>query len=192
MKQNANEQDEIVAEFKSFMYRAIVNCAHNVTRKIKRDEEINGGIPLETLDEKRFGEYIKTEDGHGMEAGIQIEFSDLRIRLNDDLIGALLAGLTEREVQSLILHEAFDYDYAQIGKMLGISPDRAKAYKYQGFVGIIPYYPAGCRITDFPGFYGFHTIKHYSALPHTDSLQKCCNLHLFVAILTSLKTKTLS
>ena len=132
MKQYANEQDAIVAEFKSYMYKAIVNCAHNVTRKVTHNEKINGGISLEALDEKRFGEFITAEDEHSFEDGIELEITNMRIRINDDLIRILLTGLTEREAQALILHEAFDYDYAQIGELLGISPDRAKAYKYQG------------------------------------------------------------
>lgn len=63
----------------------------------------------------------------------------------------------------------------------------AEALQRREVIGVITHYPAGCRIIDFPGFYGFRTIKHYSALPHTYSLQKRCNPHLFVAILTSLK-----
>ena len=132
MKKYANEQDEIVAEFKSYMNQAILNCARNVTRMIKRRDEVNGGESLETLDEKRFGEYMATEDRHEAENGIELEVTNVRIKVNDELLIKLLAGLTEREVQSLVLHEAFDYDYAQIGEMLGISPDRAKSYKYHG------------------------------------------------------------
>ena len=75
---------------------------------------------------------MTAEDEHSFEDGIELEITNMRIRINDDLIRILLTGLTEREAQALILHEAFDYDYAQIGELLGISPDRAKAYKYQG------------------------------------------------------------
>ena len=132
MKKYANEQDEIVAEFKSFINQAILNCARNVTRMIKHRDQVNGGESLEALDEKRFGEYMATEDRYDVENGIELEITNVRINVNDELLGKLLVGLTEREVQSLILHEAFDYDYGQIGEMLGISPDRAKSYKYQG------------------------------------------------------------
>lgn len=132
MKKYANEQDEVVAEFKSYMNQAILNCARNVTRMIKRRDEVNGGESLETLDVKRFGEYMATEDRHDVENGIELEITNVKIRVNDELLEKLLAGLTEREIQSLVLHEAFDYDYAQIGEMLGISPDRAKSYKCQG------------------------------------------------------------
>ena len=132
MKKYANERDEIVAEFKSFMNQAILNCARNVTRMINRRDEMNGGESLETLDEKRLGEYMATEDRHDVENGIELEITNVTIKINDELLGKLLAGLTEREVQSLVLHEAFDYDFQQIGEMLGISSDRAKAYKYHG------------------------------------------------------------
>ena len=117
MKKYANERDEIVAEFKSFMNQAILNCARNVTRMINRRDEVNGGESLETLDEKRLGEYMATEDRHDVENGIELEITNVTIKINDELLRKLLAGLTEREVQSLVLHEAFDYDFQQIGEM---------------------------------------------------------------------------
>lgn len=46
------------------------------------------------------------------------------------MLARLFEGLTEREKQALVLHVGFGYDYGEIGRMLGISPDRAKAYKY--------------------------------------------------------------
>ena len=111
MKQYANEQDAIVAEFKSYMYKAIVNCTHNVTRKVTHNEKINGGISLEALDEKRFGEFMTAEDEHSFEDGIELEITNMRIRINDDLIRILLTGLTEREAQALILHMSMDAEY---------------------------------------------------------------------------------
>ena len=95
MKKYANERDEIVAEFKSFMNQAILNCARNVTRMINHRDEVNGGESLETLDEKRFGEYMATEDRHDVENGIELEITNVRIKINDELLEKLLAGLTE-------------------------------------------------------------------------------------------------
>ena len=132
MKQYANERERIEAEFNSFMHKAIRNCALNVTRMITLAEDNNSGLSLETLDEGCFGEYLAVEDEQRFEKGIELELTNLKIKVNDELLKKLLKGLTEREKQALILHEAFDFDYAQIGKLLGISPDRAKAYKYQG------------------------------------------------------------
>ena len=130
LNQYINKYQRIEAEFNSFMYQAIRRCARNATRKVTA-AEINNGIPLESLDEKYIREYMAVEDEHQIEDSIIVE-ADFKIRLNDDFIRKLLAGLTEREIQALILHEAFDYDYSQIGRMLGISPDRAKAYKCHG------------------------------------------------------------
>lgn len=130
MEQYANEKEKLVVEFKSYMRQAIINCARNVLRMMKNAEDKNGGISLEALDEYRLGEFMATEDEHGFENGIEFEITNMKIRLNNDQIEQLLTGLTEREVQALILHEAFDYDYASIGRLLGITADRAKAYKY--------------------------------------------------------------
>ena len=132
MKQYTNDRERVEAEFNSFMYKAIRNCALNVTRMITLAENSNSGLSLETLDEECFGECLSVVDEQSFERGIELELTNLKIRVNDDLLKKLLKGLTEREKQALILHEAFDFDYAQIGKLLGISPDRAKAYKYQG------------------------------------------------------------
>lgn len=131
LKQYKDERQRIEAEFNSFMYKAIRRCARNATRKMSTAENNNGNVSLETLDEEHFEECMAVEDEHHFEDAIIIE-ADFKIRVNDDYIKKLLTGLTERELQALILHEAFDYDYAQIGEMLDITPDRAKAYKCHG------------------------------------------------------------
>ena len=41
-------------------------------------------------------------------------------------------GLTEREKEALILFVGFGYDFDSIGKLLGITPERARDYKYNG------------------------------------------------------------
>ena len=132
MSKYTDKRDEVVAEFVGYMHQAILNCARNVTRKMLNDKRYNEGISLEALDEKNNGEYLTREDRHTVEDGIELELKTLKLRLDDDLLKKLLSGLTEREVQALILYEVYDLDYDQIGKLLGISRDRAKAYKYHG------------------------------------------------------------
>ena len=44
---------------------------------------------------------------------------------------------------------------------------RCYAFQRREFVRVTQQYPARCRTTDFPGFYGLRTIKHYSVLPNT-------------------------
>ena len=57
---------------------------------------------------------------------------NLQIPISMDLVNLLFEGLTEREKQALILRVGFDYEYDEIGEILGIDPMRAKDYKYQG------------------------------------------------------------
>jgi len=45
-----------------------------------------------------------------------------------DLLKVLFDRLTQREKQVLILRVGFDYDYEEIGEILGITPKRAKDY----------------------------------------------------------------
>ena len=132
MSKYANERDEVIAEFVIYMHQAILNCAHNVTRKMLNDKRYNEGISLEALDERSYVEYLTKEDRHNVEDGIEFDLKTLKLRLDDELLRKLLSGLTEREVQALILYEIYDLDYDQIGKLLGISRNRAKAYKYHG------------------------------------------------------------
>ena len=132
LKQYTDERERVEAEFNSFMYKAIRNCALNVTRMITLAEDSNSGLSLETLDEGCFGEYLAVEDEQSIESGIELELTSLKIRVNDDLLKKLLNGLTERERQALILHEAFDFDYAQIGKLLGNIPGQSKSIQVSG------------------------------------------------------------
>ena len=130
MKQFANKREQVEAEFIGFMERAIWNCARNVTRKVSAEELRNSGVSLETLDEERFTNYVSVEDKHDFEDTYGI--MNLQIPINSDLLKALFDGLTEREKQALILRVGFDYEYEEIGEILGIDPKRAKDYKYQG------------------------------------------------------------
>ena len=124
MKQFANKREQVEAEFIGFMERAIWNCARNVTRKVSAEELRNSGVSLETLDEERFTKYVTVEDKHDFEDTYGI--MNLQIPINSDLLQALFDGLTEREKQALILRVGFDYEYEEIGEILGIDPKRAK------------------------------------------------------------------
>jgi len=57
---------------------------------------------------------------------------NLQVLIKSDLLKVLFDRLTQREKQVLILRVGFDYDYEEIGEILGITPKRAKDYKYQG------------------------------------------------------------
>lgn len=119
-------------EFASFMEQSIWNCVRNVTRKMTAEEFRNSGVPIETLDLKSATNCMAGESFATQEDGVHLEISNLKITVNSDALRTLLEELTEREKQALILHVGFGYDYCKIGEMLGISPDRAKAYKYHG------------------------------------------------------------
>ena len=131
MKKFADKKEQVEAEFRSFMERSIWNCARNVTRKMTAEERRNSGVPIETLDLKSVADRME-EIGSPQEEGIVLEIKNLRITVNNDMLRALFEGLSEREKQTLILHVGFGYNYEEIGRMLGVSPDRAKAYKYHG------------------------------------------------------------
>lgn len=88
------------------------------------------GISLETLSERNYIEYLTSEDKHECEDCYGI--LNFQIPINSELVNILLDGLTERERQALILRVVLDLDYDEIGKKLGIEPNRVRDYKYQG------------------------------------------------------------
>lgn len=118
------------AEFVGFMEKTIWNCARNATRKMCAEELRNSGVSLETLNDECYAEYLTSEDKHDLEERYCI--MNLQIPISMDLVNLLFEGLTEREKQALILRVGFDYEYDEIGEILGIDPMRAKDYKYQG------------------------------------------------------------
>ena len=132
MNKFADKKEQVEAEFKSFMEQSIWNCARNVTRKMTAEESRNSGVPIETLNLKRATGGMVAESADPQEDGVILEIKNLRITINSDVLRTLLDGLSEREKQTLILHVGFGFNYEEIGRMLGISPDRAKAYKYHG------------------------------------------------------------
>ena len=130
MKEFKNEREQVEAEFIGFMEQTIWNCARNATRKAYAAELRNGGISLEQLDVKNYTEYLTCEDKHECEDCYGI--LNFQIPINSDLVNMLFDGLSEREKQALILRVVLDFEYEEIGKILGIDPMRAKDYKYQG------------------------------------------------------------
>ncbi len=131
MKKFADRKEQVEAEFKSFMEQSIWNCARNATRKMTAEELRNSGVPIDTLNPEAAVNGIE-ESCIPQEDGIVLEIKNLRITVASDVLRTLLDGLSEREKQTLILHVGFGFNYEEIGRMLGISPDRAKAYKYHG------------------------------------------------------------
>lgn len=124
------EREGIEARFDTFMNKTIENYARNVTRKVTRDEKKRRGVPIDSLDEDAL-ECMAIEDVRHIEDPIILE-ADLRITVSDEQIEKILACLTEREAQILVLKTVFDLDYDMIAEKLRISRDRAKAYKYHG------------------------------------------------------------
>ena len=130
MKEFKNKREQVEAEFVGFMEQTIWNCARNATRKAYAAEMRNSGISLETLNERNYAEYLTSEDKHECEDCYGI--LNFQIPINSELVNMLFEGLSEREKQALILRVVLDFEYEEIGRMLGIDPMRAKDYKYQG------------------------------------------------------------
>ena len=130
MKEFKTKREQVEAEFIGFMEQTIWNCARNATRMAYAAELRNSGISLETLSERNYIEYLTSEDKHECEDCYGI--LNFQIPINSELVNMLLDGLTEREKQALILRVVLDLDYDEIGKKLGIEPNRVRDYKYQG------------------------------------------------------------
>ena len=130
LKKFTDNKERVEAEFIGFMEQSIWNCARNVTRKVSAEELRNSGISLEALYKGEYINYIPVEDRHDFED--KYEIMNLQVLIKSDLLKVLFDRLTQREKQVLILRVGFDYDYEEIGEILGITPKRAKDYKYQG------------------------------------------------------------
>ena len=63
--------------------------------------------------------------------GFEIE-ADLKIRITNNKAKELLSGLTDREIQVLILRIVHELEYDEIAKLLHITPERARVYKSTG------------------------------------------------------------
>ena len=132
MGKSSCSREKEVAEFELFLNQAIWYLSKNAVRKADADELRNGGISLETVDEAVLERLLFTEDKYGFDDGIELEITTMKITVNSEQVKHLLHGLTERETQVVILHCAFGYDNKSIGRLLGISADRARSYHYQG------------------------------------------------------------
>lgn len=132
MKQytSREERERVEAQFDAYMERMIRNLVLRVVRDNIRDEKRHRFIPLDTAEED-YPDQLAVEDERHCEDGIVLE-ADLKIRVADDQIRDLLAGLTDREAQVLMLRVAFDFDYDEIAEQLQITRDRAKSYKCHG------------------------------------------------------------
>ena len=119
-------------DFWKFMKNSIWYCARNVTRSASAAERRNGGISLEGLSEKSLGEFAFVEDAHELGDEIELIIRNIRFAINGEKFGDVFDDLTEREKQSLILFVGFGFDFDSIGKLLGITPERARDYKYNG------------------------------------------------------------
>ena len=72
------------------------------------------------------------EDNHELGEEIEMIIRNIRFDIKSDGFEDIFDNLTEREKQSLILFVGFGYDFGSIGKLLGITPERARDYKYNG------------------------------------------------------------
>ena len=129
---NGSKKHEVENGFWKFMRNSIWYCARNVTRRVTAAERRNGDVSLEALSEKSLGEYTAVEDSHELEDEIEMIIGDKRFVIRGEGFKDILGNLTEREKQSLILFVGFGYDFDSIGKLLGITPERARDYKYCG------------------------------------------------------------
>lgn len=67
-----------------------------------------------------------------MKKDIKFSIRNIRFAIKSDGFGDVFDNLTEREKEALILFVGFGYDFDSIGKLLGITPERARDYKYNG------------------------------------------------------------
>ncbi len=125
-----SEKRQVEEDFWKFMKNSIWYCARNVTRSASAAERRNGGISLEGLSEKSLGEFAFVEDAHELGDEIELIIRNIRFAINGEKFGDVFDDLTEREKQSLILFVGFGFDFDSIGKLLGITPERARDYKY--------------------------------------------------------------
>lgn len=72
------------------------------------------------------------ENSHELGEEIEMIIRNIRFAIKSDGFGDVFDNLTEREKEALILFVGFGYDFDSIGKLLGITPERARDYKYNG------------------------------------------------------------
>ena len=135
MKQytSRKEREHIEKQFDAFMHETIKKCIRNAIKKVSRAEKKHCDISLETLGQDLLGKLA--EDDAFLEddsdEGFEIE-ADLKIRITNNKAKELLSGLTDREIQVLILRIVHELEYDEIAKLLHITPERARVYKSTG------------------------------------------------------------
>ena len=127
-----SEKRKVEKDFWLFMRGSIWYCARNATRSATAAEKRNSGISLEALTERRLREYIAVDDDHELGEELEMIIRNIRFAIKSDGFEVVFDNLTEREKQALILFVGFGYDFGSIGKLLGITPERARDYKYNG------------------------------------------------------------
>ena len=124
------EELKVMAEFEGYMAAAIEKLSRNVTRKAYRAERRL--CPLDQMKEEEQERYLSRCDKYGIEGEIRIVVKGQCYSLCSDTLKNLLDGLSRREQESIVLHDAFGFTYREIGALLDISCSRAKDYRFQG------------------------------------------------------------
>lgn len=127
-----SDKRKVEEDFWIFMRDSIWYCARNATRSATAAERRNSGISLEALTERGLREYTSVEDDQGLGEEIEMIIKNIRFTIKSDGFEGVFDNLTEREKQALILFVGFGYDFGSIGKLLEITPERARDYKYNG------------------------------------------------------------
>lgn len=135
MKQytSRKEREHIESQFDAFMHDTIKKCIRNAIKKVSRAEKKHCDISLETLGEDLLGKLTDYDafPEDDLDDGFEIE-ADLKIRITSGKAKELLTGLTERELQVLVLRIVHELEYDEIAELLHITPERARVYKSTG------------------------------------------------------------
>ena len=123
------DRKKVEKRFDAYLNRIIYYYAMNAVRKYTDFDNVGRCVSLDDVIEDRVS--ALAVEGPYIDDGVVIE-ADFRIRVTDEQIRELLAGLTEREAQVLVLRVGFELEYDEIAERLRISKERAKAYKYHG------------------------------------------------------------
>ena len=120
----------VMAEFENYMAAAIEKLSRNVTKKAYRSEM--GSDSLEQMNEEDQERYLSQNDRYGVEEKVCIVVKGQHFSLCSDILKKLMEGLSRREQEVIVLHDAFCFSYKEIGALLDISFGRAKDYHFKG------------------------------------------------------------
>ena len=132
MKSIDDERGRTETEFHCFMMRAILNCVRNAVRKVESAERRNRGISLSEVSDVTDLDGMAVVDRYPSDGEIRIELPGINVTVDSEALANCLMDLTEREMQSFVLHVGYGFSFREVGRILGITPERAKAYKYHG------------------------------------------------------------